>query len=190
VKENLTQLNLIRIGTSGTIQSEIGIDSLIVNTKAIGFDSLGNFYDTHQNRNCIDKTNAFLYKLSTLIETQAVPYLCNASEQLLSKVPTTFLRGMTATMPGFYAAQGRSLRAKSKLERNPVGFLAGLEYEQEKITNFEMETAGIYLLASVLGHNAISFSALLANRVTDEFSSQAEETVDLLIREVLKIYLS
>jgi uridine phosphorylase len=189
VKDTLTQLKLIRIGRSATIQNDIAIDSLLVSAKAVGFDVLGTYYDTPQNRNCIDKTNAFLYKLSTLVQTENMPYLCNASDMLLDQVTAKFSKGITATMPGFYAAQGRSLRAKSKLTRDLISFLSELSFDDDRITNIETETAGIYLLASILGHQAISFNAIVANRITDEYSNHSEETLDGLIGDVLEIYL-
>jgi uridine phosphorylase len=188
VKDFIASLNLIRIGTSGTIQNNIPIDTWVVNTKAVGFDALGLYYETPQNKNCIDSSNALLYKLSTLTQTENRPYLCNASDLLLGKTGKEFTRGIAVTMPGFYAPQGRALRAPGCMTRDLVSFLSEQSYKEEKITNIEMETAGIYLLASVLGHQAISFNAILANRFTDEFSAHAEETVDKLIRRVVNIY--
>ncbi len=189
VKDVFTPLTFLRIGTSGAIQNDIAVNSFLVNIRAVGFDALGTYYQTPQNRNCIDKTNAFLYKLSTMVETAIVPYLSNASELLLDKVPSRFIRGISATMPGFYAPQGRVLRINSKLTTHMIPFLSEINFGDERITNIEMETAGIYLLASVLGHQAISFNAILANRVTDEFSGEAEETINKLIHEVLEIFI-
>ncbi len=187
-KENLTSLNFIRIGTSGTIQNDIPIDSFVVSAKAIGFDALGSYYDTPQNKNCISKSNAFVYLLSKLIEAEMKPYLVDASDALLQQIDTGFIEGITATMPGFYAPQGRALRAQSKLTKDLVPFLAEQNYSGQRISNIEMETAGIYLLASALGHHAISFNAILANRHTDEFSAKAEQTIQDLILKVLEIY--
>ncbi len=190
VKENITALNLIRIGTSATIQPDIPIDSWLVSTKAVGYDALGTYYDTPQNKNCIDVTTALLYKLSTLVETESRPYLCNASELLMEKVTDRYYKGISVTMPGFYAPQGRVLRAKTKLTKDVISFLAEQKYQEDKITNIEMETAGIYLLASVLGHHAISFNAILANRFLDGFSVNPEKTVEELIENVLSVYLN
>jgi uridine phosphorylase len=49
-----------------------------------------------------------------------------------------------------------------------------------------METAGIYGLANVLGHKAVSVNCILANRITNEFSKKPAEIVDRTIREVLE----
>lgn len=189
IKDTLTQLRIIRIGRCGSIQNDLVVDSWMVSTKAIGFDALGTYYDTPQNRNFIDKTNAFLYKLSTLVATENMPYLCSASAMLLDKVSPKFRKGITATMPGFYAAQGRSLRAKGKLTHDMIPFLSELSLDEDRITNIETETAGIYLLASILGHQAISFNAIVANRVTNEVSTRVAQTIDALIEEVLETYL-
>lgn len=93
--------------------------------------------------------------------------------------------GITATCTGFYGPQGRVLRAPLYREAF-IQNLSDFRYEERCITNFEMETSGIYGLSSVLGHNALSISAILANRITNEFSKQPKAIVDKLIIEVLE----
>lgn len=189
IKDNLTALKFIRIGTSGAIQPNLPIDSWVASEHAFGFDALGGYYPTTENKNCIDVTNALLYKLSTLTGMENRPYLSSASPQLLAQLPASFIHGVTVTMPGFYAPQGRVLRAQTRYSLDLVSFLNAQEYCEKLFTNIEMETAGIYLLASLLGHEAISLSAILANRITDEFSANPEKTIQLGIEEILDCFL-
>lgn len=188
VRDFITPLQFIRIGTSGAIQDSIPVGSMLVSTMAAGFDALGLFYHAPQSTLCIDHSNELSYKLSLLVDVEMKPYLCHSSEALLAKVPAHFVKGITLTMPGFYAPQGRQLRAPGKVKKELLAFVQGLTYEGRPITNIEMETAGIYLLASVLGHQAISFNAILANRITDTFSTEPERVTDSLIREILALY--
>ena len=189
IKEKLTVLKFIRIGTSGAIQSTLPIDTWVASEHAFGFDALGGYYPTSENKNCIDATNALLYKLSTVTGMESRPYFSSASPQLLSQLPLSIKFGITVTMPGFYAPQGRHLRAQPRYADDLIAFLSSQKFDEKAFTNIEMETAGIYLLASLLGHHAISLSAILANRITDEFSANPEKTIQTGIEEILNSFL-
>lgn len=189
IKEQLTSLKFIRIGTSGAIQTSLPIDSWVASEHAFGFDALGGYYPTSENKNCIDATNALLYKLSTITGLESRPYLSCASPVLLAQLPASIHHGITVTMPGFYAPQGRTLRAKPRFNDDLIAFLSNQRYNEKAFTNIEMETAGIYLLSSLLGHHAISLSAILANRITDEFSANPEKTIQSGIEVILNCFL-
>ena len=115
-------------------------------------------------------------------------YLTPSSDNLYHIFSPHFANGITATCPGFYGPQGRSVRAElSNLGNGLLGFLEQYTYNSRRITNFEMETAGIYLMANLLGHQAISISAILANRVNKQFSTQADKTVNSMIEKALAL---
>lgn len=185
IKKQHTALNFIRIGTSGAIQKNIPIDSFLISETAIGFDSLLHFYDTN---NLVD--HSFANALKTHCNwnpLNASPYVVSASKKLLLDFnDTLFVRGCTATNVGFYGPQGRVLRLKTK-DENLHARLGSFEYEGVKITNLEMETSGIYGLALLLGHQAISLNAILANRATHTFSDTPNQTVARLITTTLNI---
>ncbi len=174
-KENHTQLTFVRIGTSGALQEDIALDSFLVSEKALAFDRLLGFYD---NRS-FGRPEFWPERLADV-----KPYITKADNQLLHDIPTGMQRGITATMPGFYAPQGRNFRLSSIFSTN-LEEVRTLKIDGQRVTNLEMETAGIYGLSTLLGHKAISFNALLANRVTGEFSTQAQKTIDELIERVL-----
>ena len=112
------------------------------------------------------------------------PYLTKVDKELFNKFSVGFEKGITATAPGFYAPQGRQVRAKSKYKKL-ITTLSNFKSNQHRITNLEMETAGIYGLAKVLGHQAISFNAILANRANGDFSTHPKRTIKKLIETVL-----
>jgi len=196
IKETLTSLQFIRIGTSGCLKEAIPINSFLVSEFAVGMDNLLNYY--HFKRNKVEKKlkqtlRQFLKKKSTKINK--VPYVFEASSTLVEQLGKDFLKGITLTCPGFYGPQGRQIRAINK-EANLLDHFvafnqANYQFKQTtknynwQITNFEMETAGIYGMANLLGHQAISFNALLANRATGAFSKKPKKTVDKLIEIVL-----
>lgn len=183
IKEKLTSLDIIRIGTSGAIQEDIPVDSFLISQAAIGFDSLLHFYDAEK---ILDKdfSEALIKQLEWPSENPA-PYVVSADEQLSAKFTTGFSRGITLTNCGFYGPQGRVLRIKLKdpLLNNKIG---NFSYSGKKITNLEMETSGIYGLSKLLGHRAVSLNAIIANRVTGEFSADPIQTVDRLIIQALE----
>jgi len=182
-KPQLRKLNIIRIGTSGAIQADIPVDSLLVSKAAFGLDTLMHYY-----KRDITKTEQQL--LDTLRRTLPkdggfVPYIASADTGLLTKLGQDILQGITFTAPGFYAPQGREIRAHSA-HPEFMNALQQFDLNGQRITNLEMETAGIYGLSAVLGHRAISFNVILANRSTLTFSKQPEKIVDSYIRQLLE----
>jgi len=187
-KPESTTLNFIRLGTSGTLQSDIPINSILISLQAIGLDGLGHWYERDE------KSIAFAKAILKALPENLLPhsYLAKASKKLISAFSKTetWVTGTTLTCAGFYAPQGRTLRA-APMVKNFIHDMASLEItDGQRVTNLEMETAGIYLLAEILGHEAISISAILANRANGEFSETPEATIEKLIVESLEIIVS
>jgi uridine phosphorylase len=183
-KEKLTSLNIIRIGTSGSLQANIPVDSFVMSQYAIGLDNMLRSYRVDEISN-IEIETAFIEQ--TNWDTQkGKPYVVASSETLASRLYSTEIqKGFTATAGGFYGPQGRVLRLKiqdADLNRKMDLF----EYNGIQITNLEMETAAIYGLAALLGHEAISLNAIIANRADGSFSKNPYETIDQLIRYTLQ----
>jgi uridine phosphorylase len=183
IKPVLTPLQIIRVGTSGSLQADIPVDSWVASTHGLGIDNLLNFYRLEQN----DEEKQLLHSFVThtqLHSQLAHPYISSASAALIKHFVKNFHQGITVTCPGFYGPQGRILRLGI---RNPelINQLTGFYFGQHRITNFEMETAGIYGMGRLLGHHCLSLSAIVANRVQGEFSKNAEITIEGLIRETL-----
>jgi uridine phosphorylase len=184
-KEKHTSLNIIRIGTSGSMQEDIAVNTLLVSEYGIGIDGLLHFYDYKNNA---DEYMTFLHFMETVgSETNFPirPYIASVGSDLIKKLAPDFIKGITLTCPGFYAPQGRVLRANISVN-NMIESLGKFNYKYLRCTNFEMETAEIYGLANILGHQAISFNAILANRITNEFSDTPKEIVVKLIETVLE----
>jgi len=180
VKDNFTKLNIIRIGTSGAIQSNIDLDSFIVTEFAIGFDTLMQFYQLEKS----DLSGALKQHL-TKKQISLPFYVCEGDSTLINKFTDFCRKGITVTNPGFYGPQSRVLRLQLKYP-GLIDVLAGFKWQNKSITNLEMETAGIYSLAKLLGHNAVSLNAILANRATQQFSKNPAKTVDNLIKAALE----
>jgi len=181
-KPQLRKLNIIRIGTSGAIQADIPVDSLLVSKAAFGLDTLMHYYKrdiTKTEQQLLDTLRRALPK-----DGGFVPYIASADTGLLTKLGQDILQGITFTAPGFYAPQGREIRAHSA-HPEFMNALQQFDLNGQRITNLEMETAGIYGLSAVLGHRAISFNVILANRSTQTFSKQPEKIVDNYIRQLL-----
>ena len=185
IKSTTTSLNLIRIGTSGSLQPEIPVDSFIASTHGLGIDNLLNFYRLEQN----DEEKQLLHSFvtSTQMHSQVgYPYIAGASASLIKHFVQDFYQGITITCPGFYGPQGRILRLGVS---NPelINRLTQFRFGQYRITNFEMETSAIYGLGKLLGHNCLSLNAVIANRIRKDFSKDGKAAVEKLILKVLEI---
>lgn len=185
IKETLTALNIIRIGTSGSLQQNIPVDAYVVSTHGLGLDNLLNFYRLEHNEQERQLLHSFI--THTQLHAQVTnPYISMASGHLLKHFVDGFHHGITVTCPGFYGPQGRVLRLGVK---NPelINQLTHFSFGQHRITNFEMETSAIYGLGKLLGHHCLSLSAIVANRVAKQFSKDSATTIDNLIKKSLEI---
>ena len=180
VKKNHTQLRIIRIGTSGSIQPDIPVDSFLMSEYAMGFDGLLHFYE-HENINHSQIEDAFI-DYTSWDKNKARPYVLSYSEKLGEVFKDNRIRlGFTATNTGFYGPQQRQLRLKpSQMEL--MEKLSSFKHDGLSLTNLEMETSGIYALSLLLGHEAVSMNCILANRSTGEFSNNPAKSIDNLIQ--------
>lgn len=183
INKTLKSLDIIRIGTSGSIQKAIPIDAFLISEYASGFDSLLHFYDSEAFQH--KDISKALMKHTNWFEAKSSPYVVKGDAQLLEKLSSNKThKGFTATNVGFYGPQGRVLRLALQ-DKDLNDKLASFNFEGRSITNLEMETAGIYGLSKLLGHRALSMNAIIANRATGEFSKNPTETVNRLIEYTL-----
>lgn len=183
VNRQLRSLNIIRIGTSGGIQADMPVDSLLVSSAAFGLDALMHYYQ--QDLNTDEQALLAAFKSWLPAEYGLNPYFAPAGKNLLAALASDLPQGITITAPGFYAPQGRQVRAKS-LTPGLMGSIQQFSYQNQRITNLEMETAGIYGLAGSLGHQALSFNVILANRANKVFSNQPAEIMEHFIGQALE----
>lgn len=183
VKPILKKLNIIRVGTSGAVAAEAQVGSMVTSAYGIGLDNLMHFYDHSNHLNEVALLQKLKHHLSDKLPI--IPYVASANENLLNRIRLDF-QGITLTAPGFYAPQARQLRAISKFTEDMLLHLSDFKYEVFRILNFEMETAGLYGLANVLGHSALSCNVILANRIMGAFEKNPAEAVERLIMRVLE----
>ena len=173
-------LELIRIGTSGAIQDDVHVDSFLLSKMAIDIDGFMLNYDLSS----IDNTN-FAKHIEENHQIQDQLYCYDCSSELYDKFNSDDVNsGITITCNGFYGSQGRSIRLNTSL-RNNLSEIKKIRYNNYNATNLEMETAIIYAMSKLLGHNAISLNAILANRNLEEYSMNPENTVENLIAYTL-----
>lgn len=179
-KEKHTALKIVRIGTSGGLLEELGTDSHLASATGIGFDNLHHFYNFAQTAEHQEITKQMEVNLGLGFR----PYIASASKLLLEKVGFDMFQGNTATCPGFYAPQGRSLRFEAKIP-DFIGKLQNFKSGDFRITNFEMETSAYYALGALLGHELLSLNAIIANRATNKFAGDYSKNMDSLIVKTL-----
>lgn len=182
-KEVLTSLNIIRIGTSGSLQEDIPTDSFVLSKYGLGLDNMLRSYLIDEISNSAIE-EAFVQQTNWDLR-KGKPYVISCSEKLEKLIESDrIFKGITATAPGFYGPQGRVLRLE--IQDNALNDkLDQFRFEDHRITNLEMETAAIYGLAVLLGHNALSLNAIIANRHLGTFSEDPYKAVDELIQYTL-----
>ncbi|MCB0400699.1 MAG: nucleoside phosphorylase [Flavobacteriales bacterium] len=183
VKQEHQSLNIIRIGTSGSLQADIPVDSYVVSEYGLGLDGLMNYYAYDQTDLEMELLNEF-YRQTGYLKAFAQPYFIKGSSDLFNFFKDSCHSGITATAPGFYGPQGRVLRlALQEPQLNEK--LNGFRYQHLKVVNFEMETSALYGLGRALGHETCTVCAIVANRFTNEFSKDYKASVKKLIELVL-----
>jgi uridine phosphorylase len=188
IKKELTKLNIIRFGTSGSLQADIPVDSMVASSHGLGLDNLLNFYS--YEKTATDKEMAETFITQTKLDTAITnPYAFSGSEMLLKKFGSDFHKGITVTCPGFFGPQGRVLRL-GLASPGLVDKLTHFRFNNHRITNFEMETSAIYGLGKLMGHECMSVNAIIANRVVKEFSKDNNKAVDNLIKKALEALTS
>jgi uridine phosphorylase len=185
IKSLLQSLNIIRIGTCGSLQKDISVDTFVMSTHAIGIDNLLNYY-VHDNNEEEKNILQHFINHTQVTEKFSQPYITSASPHLLKHFVHQFHKGITVTCPGFYGPQGRVLRLGLTFP-DLIDSFTQFQFGNHRIVNFEMETAGIYGLGKLLSHHCLSLSAVVANRVTKQFSKNAVAAMDKLITTTLEI---
>ncbi len=186
IKARHTTLNIVRIGTSGGLQTDLPVNSFVVSKKSIGFDGMLNYY-ANREKHCDLLFEKAFRQFTNWNNSLPTPYVVDASEKLLSKFKgEIFTKGVTISAPGFYGPQGRVLRlplAEPGLNEKIEAF----RFDNLRITNFEMESSAIYGLSKMLGHQALTVCLIIANRVTLTANKNYREEMKRLIRQVLDL---
>ena len=183
IRDTHTALNIIRIGTSGSLQADIPVDSFVMATHGLGLDNMLHSYRIDNITNP-DIEDAFIRHTNWDMR-KGRPYVIKGSEALENKLQGIQMhKGITATAGGFYGPQGRVLRLPIQ-DPSLNDKLDSFTHDGHRITNLEMETSAIYGLAALLGHQALSLNAIIANRASKTFSNDPYEAVDKLIAYAL-----
>lgn len=185
VREEKKSLTIIRFGTSGSLQEDIPVDSLVASSHGIGLDNVLHYYKHTYSAEEKDLLAAFCAH-SGLQNQHITPYIAQGSTALLQRFNQGYHQGITVTCPGFYAPQGRVVRAELQFPEL-VNSLGSFSFNQWRITNFEMETSAIFGLGKVFGHQCLAVNTIVANRVRKEFSKDGKQSVERLIQHSLAV---
>jgi len=188
IKETRTSLNIIRLGTCGTVQPDVAVDSIAVSSHGIGLDNLMHYYgltNTHEEAFMLEEFN----KHTGMAGKKVVPYIAEGAISLRKLFGSGFTHGITVTCPGFYGPQGRKLRLAPAFP-HLLDALTTFRSQDTRIVNFEMETSAIYGLGKMLGHKCLSVSTVVANRVNKTFSADGARAVQHMIARSLELIAS
>ncbi|MBY0545003.1 MAG: nucleoside phosphorylase [Gammaproteobacteria bacterium] len=182
IKDRLSSLRLVRLGTAGALQEDIALDSFVVSSHGLGFDCLMSFYDLPPTDEETKLLNAAIDHFSPI-----TPFYITAGDTALIDAFSPYCEaGITATCAGFYGPQGRVLRGPTK-EKNFIEKMHSFHADGHRITNFEMETSGIYGMSRLLGHHCCSLNTIVANRITQKFSTDPYAAINRMILMALPV---
>ncbi|MEX2513949.1 MAG: nucleoside phosphorylase [Cyclobacteriaceae bacterium] len=176
-----TKLNIIRIGTSGSMQAHVPAGALLASEYALGLDTLMIFY----NLDYSDLEKQIGEWVQKKLNLSFTPYCVKGSDQLFELFKDQMITGITVTCPGFFGPQGRKIRLDPAIP-NIFDLLGSSPFKGFQFTNFEMETAGYYAMGKLLGHEVLSLNAIVANRIHQTFDANTGNTMERLISLVLQ----
>lgn len=179
-KKEHTTLNIVRVGTSGSMRNDIKAGAKLASAYGIGLDTLMAYYTAEYTE--FEKEVALV--VQGKLGLPFTPYCFQGSQTLLERLSKGLIIGNTVTCPGFYGPQGREVRLKPAIT-DIIERLGAVEIEDFKLTNFEMETAGYYAMGRMLGHEVLSLNAIVANRISLEFADDPGAIVEDLIIHTL-----
>jgi uridine phosphorylase len=178
-KTNLTALNIVRIGTSGSLQADIPVDSFLMSSYALDLNGMLHSYRIEGISN--PEIEDYFVKHTSWSLKKSHPILIENNNELAQKLMSEkIFKGITATAGGFYGPQGRVLRLPLQ-DANMNAKIDSFNFDGNRITNLEMETSAIYGLSKLLGHHAVSMNAIIANRANGTFSKNYKQVVEDLI---------
>ncbi len=185
IKDERTSLSIIRLGTCGSLQADVPVESLVVSSHALGLDNLMHYYKMTNNPDEAFILNEF-NRHTGMSNKNIVPYIAESSISLRKHFATGFTHGITVTCPGFYAPQGRMLRVPLAFP-HLIDALATFRHHDTRIINFEMESSAIFGLGKIFGHKCLSISVVVANRANKTFCRDSESAIDNMIKRSLDI---
>lgn len=177
------KLNIVRIGTSGALQADIPVGTMVLSEFGLGFDGLMHYYHfkpSLEEQELTSKINEHLNWNRDLSR----PYVVKGSESLMQLLGEGMMKGITATASGFYGPQGRKLTLAPR-DPDINQRLRSFSWKTHRIMNFEMETSALYGLGRLLNHECVTCCAVIANRIRKEFSDDHHRDTGVLVETVL-----
>lgn len=183
VKDTFRQLTLVRLGTSGALQSDIKVGEAIFSRTSVGFDGLLNYYAGRNDVCDLEIEKAFI-EHTGWNELLPKPYFIDADKSLAELFRDITREGITIAAPGFYAPQGRWVRLQPQdLTLNEK--IESFDFAGRKITNFEMESSALAGMAALMGHKAATICTIIAQRIALDACTDYKPFVRQMIANAL-----
>lgn len=183
VKPSLTSLQILRLGTTGCVDENVSMGTLVASHKAVGLDGLMHFYRWGNDTDSA-MTKALIEHCRPMVLPIA-PYVVGANPQLREYFNDVTMPGITVTSIGFYGPQNRQLRG-AIAQPGMLDKLRTFQYGTLKVLNFEMETAATFAMGQMLGHRCHSISTVIANRISGEFCVDIGQAIERMITVVFE----
>ena len=183
VKAQKKSLNILRIGTSGAIQPDIPLGSFVFSHISVGCDGLMNWY-ADRDKIAMPEIEEAFKKHVGWNKHLPDPYFVRAGKKMSDAFRDITVKGMTIAASGVYGPQGRVLRMPLSMP-DMLETFESFRFEDERVTNFEMEGSAVAGIAAHLGHNAGTVCCIIANRhigsSNPDYKPRVRELVELCL---------
>jgi len=195
-------MNIIRLGTSGALQSATELGTLIITEYAVGMDNTGLFYTTDNadenvlrlEKLCKEKIDAAFNKNSRFYQqiypyaSAASPEVVQALEQAAQEEHVKAIRGITVSNAGFFANQGRDVSRLHLSIPDIDQVLSTVSINNLKVENMEMEASFVCHFLGALGYRVGTMCPVVCNRMLNTFYDHYESKVLEGLKVVLKAF--
>lgn len=192
-KRSFPPLTVVRVGTSGGLQAERELGTLIISPYAIGMDNSGLFYDVPSaDSYCTELETRVRGSLESRYRTNArfansvAPYVSRATPEVVAAVENAAIKrgyahklGITVSNSGFFAPQGRDLCRVLPTIPDIDEMFSALDTGNSKllVENMEMESSFLFHFLAAHGYRVGTVCPVVANRRKDAFAQDIPEAI-------------
>ncbi len=205
---NCEPLTLIRLGTSGGVQSDIAPGSQAIGSYALGLDNTGIYFEEPSNDPVIERIEESAKKIlnksipsSSRFKGKLIPYASKASIEVTNALESQALKqdieykvGITSSSPGFYGPSSRYIEGLKNTFPDIKGSLSKIDIDGLKVLNMEMESSLFFHLSAQMGYRAGTICTVISGATTSaaviDYDKAIGDTISVGLNAMKELYES
>ena len=201
-------MTLIRLGTSGGVQSDINPGSQAIGSYALGLDNTGIYFEEPSKDPIIDRIEESAEKIlnksilsSSRFKGKLSPYASKASIEVTNALESQALKqdieykvGITSSSPGFYGPSSRYIEGLKNTFPDIKGSLSKIDIDGLKVLNMEMESSLFFHLCAQMGYRAGTICTVISGPTTSaaviDYDKAIGDTISVGLNAMKELYES